>query len=215
MAKKYQKRGPTGYEYVQASKDLMAAVTRVLDKFPDKWKDFTLTPIYEEAEAIVNNVVLANAVYIGNKQTPAEDRIKALNERIGYLSESLRHFRTFDYRFEILVSKIDLLKSEKKRLATAVQNILIKAGIDAKTPKQEVKEKLKAVDPTSDRPVVRIEYEINKVNIKLGDNVQSIKLNLTAGQIDRLLDLESAAYELISNRIRDDRNIIKALQNAA
>lgn len=215
MAQKYRKKEPTGYEYIKASQDFMAAVTRILDKFPDKWKEYTLTPVYTEAEAITNNVVLANAVYIGNNQTPVEVRVKAYEERIGYLVEALRHFKTFDYRFEILVSKIDLLKSERKRLAMTIQGMLAKAGIDAKTPRQEAKERLKSIDPNDERPTVRIEYEINKVNVKFGDVVQSVKLDLTADQIDRLLDLENTAYGLISNRIRDDRNIVKALQKAS
>lgn len=197
MAQQFKKKKPTGTEYVLATKAFFAYTLCVIEKFPDKWQRYCLDPLFAAADEISKLVIEANAAYVPDKD---EEAVKALEERVEYLSKALRVFKVYDYRFDVLMQRTNLMKSEETRFKNTILRQMSCAVEEVESGHPNIK-----ID-------VNVNFGVGKIHDSVNGKEKTIKLGLTGKNKAHLLELENKAREKISYRISKDRGEIQNLK---
>lgn len=199
MGKKYQKKEPTGREYVDAASALCTLTVFQCMKLPERWKDVLLSPLIAHAQTIESLAAQANKVYINEKTMPPEALIGAYQMRIGLLQEALRVFASFDMSFKRLMDHVDISGEEKRRL----KNILL--GIIRSE---------KAKDPEIKRIEIKVISRQTDMQYLSAYGDKYLKLKITPKTRDHWLRKEIEAMEHIRKRIESDKKAISRLNKA-
>ena len=161
MAQKYKKRKLTGDEYVKASIDLYNYSIKLREKLPKIWEKDITDNLINSAKYIMENSIKGNDVYMEEQEK--KNKIKSYEDRLKYLIPVLREFKVFDNWFNILVSKIELEKSESARLTSIFcQIIQDQGGQVIKEYKPTGKTSIEYNELTKDDKIKLLKYWIEK-----------------------------------------------------
>lgn len=200
MGKQYKPKPTTGSEYVEAAKKLHQYTMHIISRMPTEMKSYALDPLFHSSQTILRNVIMANAVYINNKD--AGQMIQALEDRDAYLVKALRTFDVFHANLDNLMGHVNLLKAERLRLKNILEEIILENGYQPdgwqETPNDIITIQVKG-------RLTEIEYEAMNGNVKV------LRLGLTSRNADHWLLLCTQARELISKRIAADKAAISKM----
>lgn len=197
MGKQYKPKAKTGDEYVEATKRLHQYTALVISRMPPELKAYTLDPLYQSSRAILQNVIMANAVYVSNKDP--RQMVRALEERDAYLIKALRLFNVLHADLDNLMGCVNLLKAERVRFKNILEQLILENGYLLEG-RQETADSVLTINVRG--RVTEIEY------VAMNGSSRTLRLGLTSRNRDHWLMLCAQARELISRRVTTDRAMI-------
>ena len=183
----YYKEKKRGDEFVSNTEKLNGYVIGMIMRCPKKWEPYILIPMANTLNEILEKVVIANKIYINEKNQSKEELIKAYAERIDLLIDAIRLFAVFDVKISQLISQIDFLYSERDRLNKILEDL---------------------------KGDVVVKNRLNEVEYISVSGSQRLTLGVSNKNLERLSTLESNAVNSITYRLNADRKHLKALSES-
>lgn len=209
MAKKYQKKPPTGREYVDAAKEFNEYTTHMLLKLPEKWKEYLLNPLHDSADRVESLAIRANRVYINPEKQNAEELKKAYEQRIELLKELIREMDVFERKLIHLTDHIELMQDEAKRMKAILKN-MIKRELRTvvKDTQRNAQEKSSDIDEEqkSIKYEVAVKQYLNQVEYTTTLGTKTVKLGMSPRNKDRWIMLAQITVSEAAKRLTADKH---------
>ena len=169
-----------------------------IEHFPHEWELSKLKPLYDSTQMIKSSVIKANAVYIDTKAAK-EEQIAAYKTRDALLEEALREFRCFDSNFRTLMELSNFKARELHRIKLALLSII---------------EKEKEANPDIQKIDINVSMDKDNYIFTSINGTDHVRIKFTAQQRKTWLAAEAAARDAVSQRLSEDRKIIKRLSGS-